>query len=178
MRTSAAGRRRTPSSSTRTTAWSRRFRRQRARSREPTFPGAGGRVMTTTTVPAGSARKRRSGGTRSLSGPSSLGLGVAVLWFSLLVLIPLALVVTTALSGGIRGFIDTITSPQTLSAVELTVVQAFLVTLLNIVMGTVIAWVLVRDRFWGKRILDVIIDIPFAMPTIVAGLVLLALYGP
>ena len=134
--------------------------------------------MTTTTVPAGSARKRRSGGTRSLSGPSSLGLGVAVLWFSLLVLIPLALVVTTALSGGIRGFIDTITSPQTLSAVELTVVQAFLVTLLNIVMGTVIAWVLVRDRFWGKRILDVSIDIPFALPTIVAGLVLLSLYGP
>jgi sulfate transport system permease protein len=134
--------------------------------------------MTTTTVPAGSARKRRSGGTRSLSGPSSLGLGVAVLWFSLLVLIPLALVVTTALSGGIRGFIDTITSPQTLSAVELTVVQAFLVTLLNIVMGTVIAWVLVRDRFWGKRILDVAIDIPFALPTIVAGLVLLSLYGP
>jgi sulfate transport system permease protein len=134
--------------------------------------------MTTTTVPAGSARKRRSGGTRSLSGPSSLGLGVAVLWFSLLVLIPLALVVTTALSGGIRGFIDTITSAQTLSAVELTVVQAFLVTLLNIVMGTVIAWVLVRDRFWGKRILDVAIDIPFALPTIVAGLVLLSLYGP
>jgi sulfate/thiosulfate transport system permease protein len=134
--------------------------------------------MTTTTVPAGSARQRRSGGTRSLSGPSSLGLGVAVLWFSLLVLIPLALVVTTALSGGIRGFIDTITSPQTLSAVELTVVQAFLVTLLNIVMGTVIAWVLVRDRFWGKRILDVAIDIPFALPTIVAGLVLLSLYGP
>jgi sulfate transport system permease protein len=134
--------------------------------------------MTTTTVPAGSARKRRPGGTRSLSGPSSLGLGVAVLWFSLLVLIPLALVVTTALSGGIRGFIDTITSPQTLSAVELTVVQAFLVTLLNIVMGTVIAWVLVRDRFWGKRILDVAIDIPFALPTIVAGLVLLSLYGP
>ena len=134
--------------------------------------------MTTTTVPAGSARRRRSGGTRSLSGPSSLGLGVAVLWFSLLVLIPLALVVTTALSGGIRGFIDTITSPQTLSAVELTVVQAFLVTLLNIVMGTVIAWVLVRDRFWGKRILDVSIDIPFALPTIVAGLVLLSLYGP
>lgn len=134
--------------------------------------------MTTTTVPAGSVRKRRAGGTRSLSGPTSLGLGVAVLWFSLLVLIPLALVVTTALSGGVSGFVDTITSSQTLSAVELTVVQALLVTLVNIVMGTVIAWVLVRDRFWGKRLLDVVIDIPFALPTIVAGLVLLSLYGP
>ena len=45
-------------------------------------------------------------------------------------------------------------------------------------MGTVIAWVLVRDRFWGKSVLNVIIDIPFALPTVVAGLVLLALYGP
>ena len=93
-------------------------------------------------------------------------------------LIPLAMVVTTALSGGIGGFWDTITSPQTLSAVELTVIQAALVTMVNIVMGTVIAWVLVRDRFWGKRILDVAIDIPFALPTIVTGLVLLSLYGP
>jgi sulfate/thiosulfate transport system permease protein len=135
-------------------------------------------TMTTSTVPAGPVRKRRAGGTRSLSGPTSLGLGVAVLWFSLLVLIPLALVVTTALSNGLGGLVDTITSPQTLSAVGLTVVQAFLVTLVNVVMGTVIAWVLVRDRFWGKRILDVVIDIPFALPTIVAGLVLLSLYGP
>ncbi len=135
-------------------------------------------ATTATTVPPGSARKRRAGGTRSLSGPTSLGLGGAVLWFSLLVLIPLAMVVTTALSGGLAGFWETITSSQTLSAVELTVVQSVLVTLVNIVMGTVIAWVLVRDRFWGQRLLDVVIDIPFALPTIVAGLVLLSLYGP
>ena len=134
--------------------------------------------MSTSVVRAGSARKRRAGRSGSLAGPSSLGLGVAVLWFSLLVLIPLALVVTTALSDGLGGFVDTITSPQTLSAVQLTVAQAALVTLVNVVMGTVIAWVLVRDRFWGKRLLDVVIDIPFALPTIVAGLVLLSLYGP
>ena len=67
---------------------------------------------------------------------------------------------------------------QTWAALQLTVVQAAKVTLLNIVMGTVIAWVLVRDRFPGKSILNVIIDVPFALPTIVAGLVLLALYGP
>jgi sulfate/thiosulfate transport system permease protein len=52
-----------------------------------------------------------------------------------------------------------------------------LVTVVNVFIGTVIAWVLVRDRFWGKRALDVVIDIPFALPTIVAGLVLLSLYG-
>ena len=100
------------------------------------------------------------------------------MWFSLLVLIPLAMVVATAGSEGFSGFWDTITSPQTLSAVELTVVESLLVTALNVVMGTIIAWVLVRDRFPGKSVLDVVIDIPFALPTIVAGLVLLSLYGP
>jgi sulfate transport system permease protein len=99
-------------------------------------------------------------------------------WFSLLVLIPLAMVVATAGDKGVGGFLDVISNSQTLSAVELTVVQALLVTVVNIVMGTVIAWVLVRDRFPGKRVLDVVIDIPFALPTIVAGLVLLSLYGP
>jgi sulfate transport system permease protein len=87
-------------------------------------------------------------------------------------------VVAAAGDEGIGGFVDTITNSQTLAAVQLTVVQALLVTVVNVLMGTVIAWVLVRDRFPGKRVLDVVIDIPFALPTIVAGLVLLSLYGP
>jgi sulfate transport system permease protein len=58
------------------------------------------------------------------------------------------------------------------------VVSSLIITAINMVMGTVIAWVLVRDRFPGKAVLDLVIDIPFALPTIVAGLVLLALYGP
>jgi sulfate/thiosulfate transport system permease protein len=124
------------------------------------------------------ARKRRSARPGSLTVVSGLGLGVALVWFSLLVLIPLAMVVATSGEDGWEGFWGTLTNSQTLSAVRLTVVQAFLVTLLNVVMGTMIAWVLVRDRFPGKRILDVVIDIPFALPTIVAGLVLLSLYGP
>ncbi len=70
------------------------------------------------------------------------------------------------------------TQPQTAAALTLTVTQALAVTAVNVVMGTLIAWVLVRDRFPGKRLLEVLIDIPFALPTIVAGLVLLALYGP
>jgi sulfate transport system permease protein len=124
------------------------------------------------------ARKRRSARPGSLTVVSGLGLGVALTWFSLLVLIPLAMVVATSGEDGWSGFWGTLTNSQTLSAVRLTVTQAFLVTLVNIVMGTMIAWVLVRDRFPGKRILDVVIDIPFALPTIVAGLVLLSLYGP
>ena len=109
---------------------------------------------------------------------SGLGLGVALLWFSLLVLIPLAMVVATAGSEGWAGFWHVVSNSQTFAAVRLTVGQALIVTVLNVGMGTVIDWVLVRDRFPGKAILDVVIDIPFALPTIVAGLVLLSLYGP
>jgi len=107
-----------------------------------------------------------------------MGLGVAVLWFSLLVLIPLAAVIVTASASGWSGFWDSVTEGETASAIRLTVGTAALVTAINVVMGTVIAWVLVRDRFWGKRLLEFFIDIPFALPTIVAGLVLLSLYGP
>src|SRR3954447_8300065 len=131
-----------------------------------------------TTAPGRVARKRRSARSGSLSLASGVGLGVAMTWFSLLVLIPLAMVVTTAGSEGLGGFFDVITNSQTLSAVQLTVLQSVLVTVVNVVMGTVIAWVLVRDRFPGKAVLNVVIDIPFALPTIVAGLVLLSLYGP
>lgn len=98
-------------------------------------------------------------------------------WFSLLVLIPLAAVVATAAGGGWSGFWQSITSENVVAAIRLTVWQAFLVTLINAFMGTATAWVLVRYQFFGKRLLDVAIDIPFALPTIVAGLVLVSLYG-
>lgn len=114
----------------------------------------------------------------TLTPAATLSLGVAVTWFSLLVLIPLAALVVTATGGGWGQYLDTLSNAQTWAAIRLTVGQSLLVTLVNAVMGTVIAWVLVRDRFWGKRVLDVVIDIPFALPTIVAGLVLLSLYGP
>jgi sulfate transport system permease protein len=100
-----------------------------------------------------------------------------MIWFSLLVLIPLAAVVVKASGGGWHTYAHTLSNGQTLDAIKLTVIASALVTVLNMVMGTVIAWVLVRDRFPGKGLLDVVIDIPFALPTIVAGLVLLSLYG-
>ncbi|MBF9129799.1 sulfate ABC transporter permease subunit CysT [Plantactinospora sp. S1510] len=127
--------------------------------------------------PAPSRRSARNG--RRLTRTSGLGLGVAMLWFSLLVLIPLTAVIVTASGNGWVEFWRAVTNEQTAAAIQLTVGTAFLVTLVNIVMGTMIAWVLVRDeRFFGKRALEVLIDIPFALPTIVAGLVLLSLYGP
>lgn len=115
---------------------------------------------------------------RRLSAASGIGLGAAVLWFSVLVLIPLAVVVGTAAAGGVGPFVAVLTNAQTLSAIGLTTLVSLAVTVVNVVTGTAIAWVLVRDSFWGRGVIDVIIDVPFALPTIVAGLVLLSLYGP
>ncbi len=115
--------------------------------------------------------------TGRLGRASSVGLGLATIWFSLLVLIPLAAVAVTAAEGGWAGFWRAVTNEQTVAAIRLTVGHAALVTMVNVVMGTLIAWVLVRDRFFGIRALETLIDIPFALPTIVAGLVLLSLYG-
>ena len=125
------------------------------------------------------ARERRAAtGAGRLTPASGVGLGVAMLWFSLLVLLPLSAVVAAATEGGWSAFWRAVTTPQTAAAIRLTVGMAFAVTVVNVVMGTLIAWVLVRDRFAGKRLLEVLIDIPFALPTVVAGLVLLSLYGP
>jgi sulfate transport system permease protein len=135
--------------------------------------------VTATTVARGrSVRSRRPARAGGLTLASGLGLGVAMLWFSLLVLLPLAAVVATATEGGWDAFWRAVSSEQTAAAIRLTVGTAVLVTAVNVVMGTLIAWVLVRDDFVGKRALEVLIDIPFALPTIVAGLVLLSLYGP
>lgn len=133
--------------------------------------------MAVATLPSGVARRRRATRPGHLTSASGVGLGVAMIWFSLLVLIPLSAVVITAAEGGWGGFWRSISNEQTASAIRLTVGMAAAVTAVNIVMGTMIAWVLVRDEFFGKRALELLIDIPFALPTIVAGLVLLSLYG-
>ncbi|MGZ8694559.1 MAG: sulfate ABC transporter permease subunit CysT [Gaiellaceae bacterium] len=104
--------------------------------------------------------------------------GIATVYLSLIVLLPLAAVTWKAGGGGWDGFREAITAPEAVSALKLTLVVSLLVALINAVMGTVIAWLLVRDRFPGQRFVDAIIDLPFALPTIVAGLTLLALYGP
>ena len=113
----------------------------------------------------------------TLTPTSGVALGITMLWFSLLVLIPLIAVLVTASEGGWSNFVHTITNGQTAHAVRLTLTGAAVVTVLNVFTGTAIAWVLVRDRFPGKSLLELVIDIPFALPTIVAGLVLLSLYG-
>jgi sulfate transport system permease protein len=95
-----------------------------------------------------------------------------------MVLIPLAAVVWASTQEGVEGFVSTVTNPEAIAALKLTFMASLLVVVINAVTGTLIAWVLVRDKFRGKGIVNSIIDLPFALPTIVAGLTLLTLYGP
>lgn len=111
---------------------------------------------------------------RSWSGAT---LGVTVLWLSLLVLLPLAAVVGKAFDFGWSGFIDAVTDREAASALKLTIGISALVAVINAVMGVVVGWVLVRERFRGAGLLEMVIDIPFALPTVVAGIVMLTLYG-
>ncbi|HEV7192069.1 MAG TPA: sulfate ABC transporter permease subunit CysT [Jatrophihabitantaceae bacterium] len=116
--------------------------------------------------------------TLRLGAGSGLSLGITVSWLSVLVLIPLAAVVAKSTAGGWTGFWHAVTTPGAWQSLRLTLICSLGVSAINAVMGTLIAWVLVRDSFPGRRLLEIIIDIPFALPTIVAGLVLLILYGP
>jgi len=95
-----------------------------------------------------------------------------------IVALPIAAMVWTSTENGASGFWDAVSSGEAVAALELTLAVAALAALANAVLGTVTAWVLVRDDFRGKSVVNAIIDLPFALPTIVAGLVLIALYGP
>jgi len=127
-----------------------------------------------TAVPRPQPRLR--GGLR-IGGGTALLRGVVTTYLSLIVLLPLAAVVWRSAAGGRAAFWHEATAPQALAALKLTFLLSLGVTAINLVTGTLIAWVLVRDEFAGKRIVDALIDLPFALPTIVVGAVLLALYG-
>ncbi|GAF42434.1 sulfate ABC transporter permease protein [Rhodococcus wratislaviensis NBRC 100605] len=107
-----------------------------------------------------------------------LGIGIATLWLSIIVVLPLAALTVASFGDGIGGFVDAITSPVAVASLRVTVVVSVVVAVINVIMGTLIAWVLVRDEFPGKRAVNALIDLPFALPTIVASIVLLSLYGP
>jgi sulfate/thiosulfate transport system permease protein len=94
------------------------------------------------------------------------------------VLIPLAAVVARSLDGGLGAFWDAVTAPQARAALKLSLTISIAVAAFNAFAGTLVAWVLVRDRFRGRAVVNAVIDLPFALPTIVAGITLLALYGP
>lgn len=101
-----------------------------------------------------------------------------MVYLSVIVLLPLAALVAHSFSGGLGGFWSAITDSEAVAAIKLTLICSLIVVVINGVTGTLIAWVLVRDDFPGKGIVNSLIDLPFALPTIVAGLTLLTLYGP
>jgi sulfate transport system permease protein len=115
-------------------------------------------------------RVRRGGG--------GLSVGLSTAYLSLIVLLPLAALASRSTEGGWDAFWSAVTNPQAVASLKVTLGLSLAVVAINAMIGTVIAWVLVRDSFPGKTLLNAVIDLPFALPTIVAGLTLLALYGP
>lgn len=137
---------------------------------------ASGPAVRTDTAPA---KPRRDLSWLKVTGSiGPLGIGTAVLWLSIIVVLPLAALTVTSFEHGWSGFWDAVTAPAALDSLRITVIVSVIVAVLNVVMGTLVAWVLVRDDFPGKGAVNALIDLPFALPTIVASIVLLSLYGP
>ena len=111
-------------------------------------------------------------------GTTSLRVGAASIWLSVIVLLPLAAILWQGAGGGWHAFWLAISSNAALESFRVTLTISAGVALVNLVFGLLVAWVLTRDDFPGKRLVDSVIDLPFALPTIVASLVMLALYGP
>ena len=111
-------------------------------------------------------------------GSTRLRVGVATTWLSVIVLLPLAAIVWQSAGGGWSAFFEAVTSNAALESFRVTLTISTGVAVVNLFFGLLVAWVLTRDDFPGKRLVDAVIDLPFALPTIVASLVMLALYGP
>ena len=107
-----------------------------------------------------------------------LSLGFTVFYLSLLVLVPLSALVLRSSELGFEGFIATILRPRVLASFEVTFLSAFKAALINVFLGVTVAWFLVRGRFPLKRLVDALVDLPFALPTAVSGIALTALFAP
>ena len=107
-----------------------------------------------------------------------LSMGITVFSLSLLVVLPFAMMAYTTTQRGWTGFWETITQPQVTAAIKLSLWMSFLAMLTNMVFGTLVAWVLVRYEFWGKSLINALVDLPFALPTAVTGISLATLYAP
>ena len=105
-------------------------------------------------------------------------LGVTLTYLALIVLIPLSGLFITTAGVSFAEFWQTITAPRVMSAYRITFGASFAAALINVVFGLIVTWVLVRYQFPGKRIMDAMVDLPFALPTAVAGIALTALYAP
>jgi sulfate/thiosulfate transport system permease protein len=144
--------------------------RARAR-RDPSARGRGARDL----LPAG--KPSPGGGVVGRRVGTALGGGLLGVYLSVLVLLPIAALLDSAASGGASSFWRSVSSPEAVAALKLTLIVSAIVVVINALFGTLIAWVLVRDELPGKGVVNALIDLPFALPTIVAGVVLLSLYG-
>ena len=106
-----------------------------------------------------------------------LALGFTLTYLCLIVLIPLAALMFKTASLGFSGFWEIVTAPRTLAALRVSFVISFIAASINVVFGVIVAWVLIRYRFPGRRLLDAFVDLPFALPTAVAGIALTAIYA-
>lgn len=107
-----------------------------------------------------------------------LSLGYTLLYLSLIVLLPLAALAMRTLKLTWPQFWQTISSPQVIASYELSFGAAFVASLINVIIGLLLAWVLVRYRFPGRRLMDALVDLPFALPTAIAGISLATVYSP
>jgi len=107
-----------------------------------------------------------------------LTLGYTLIYLSLVVLIPLAALIIKSAGLGWMGFWQQAFEPRTLAALKVSFGLSLIAALINAVFGMIVAWVLVRYRFPGRRLIDAIVDLPFALPTAVAGIALTTLYAP
>lgn len=107
-----------------------------------------------------------------------LSMGVGLLWLGLVVLLPLAALLWASADIGAAGWSRAIHDPRVQAALKLTFTASLLAALLASLVGTLVAWVLVRYRFPGRRLLDALVDLPFALPTAVAGIALTTIYAP
>ncbi|QRY65721.1 sulfate ABC transporter permease subunit CysT (plasmid) [Ensifer sp. PDNC004] len=127
--------------------------------------------------------ERRNGNRWRFRQPSvlpgfGLSLGITLSWLVLIVLIPLSGLVFRASGLGWSKFFELALDPRTLNALKISFGTAFIAAVINLVFGVILAWVLVRYRFPGKRVIDAMVDLPFALPTAVAGIALTTLYAP
>jgi sulfate transport system permease protein len=105
-------------------------------------------------------------------------IGAVVGWFAVLILVPALALVRGALSGGLAPFVAALSAPEARRAFSLTLAITVLATVVNTIFGLAFAIVLVRHKFWGRTLADGLVDLPFAVSPIIAGLMLVVLYGP
>ncbi|KKK38611.1 hypothetical protein WQ57_08460 [Mesobacillus campisalis] len=107
-----------------------------------------------------------------------LSMGYTIIYLSLIVLIPVTILFLKASTMSLADFWETITNERVIASFKVTFLTSFIAALVNAVFGALIAWVLVRYDFFGKKVVDALVDLPFALPTAVAGIALTSIYAP